>query len=291
VIKRHTWGHVLKLATCCLAGASLVAFSATTLPNRADSVKFAVIGDAGTGEKPQLEIAAQMLERRAEVAYDLVLMVGDNFYGAQRPADLEKKFGLPYAALLKAGVSFRAALGNHDQAATVNYDPIAMEGRRYYTYVKGNVRFLVLDTNVIDASQLAWADGVLRAAREPWKIAYFHHPLYSNAGRHGSAVDVRVLIEPLLLAHGVQVVFAGHDHIYERLKPQKGIHHFVVGSSGQLRRGDLRTSATTAAGFDQDQAFLLVEISGDELFFEAISRKGVVVDSGQIRRGPTGPGR
>jgi hypothetical protein len=290
VIKRHTWRGALKLASWCLAGAALAAFSGTTLPNRADSVKFAVIGDAGTGERPQLEIAARMLERRDEVAYDLVLMVGDNFYGAQRPADLEKKFGLPYAALLNAGVSFRAALGNHDQAATVNYHPIAMDGRRYYTYVKGNVRFLVLDTNVIDAPQLAWAETVLRDAREPWKIAYFHHPLYSNAGRHGSAVDVRVLIEPLLLAHGVRVVFSGHDHIYERLKPQKGIDYFVVGSSGQLRRGDLRKSATTAAGFDQDQAFLLVEISGDELFFEAISRTGVVVDSGQIRRVATSPG-
>jgi hypothetical protein len=92
------------------------------------------------------------------------------------------------------------------------------------------------------------------------------------------------MLEPLLVKYGVQMVFAGHDHIYERLKPQQGIHHFVVGSSGQLRKGDLQPSATTAAGFDQDQAFLLVEIDGLELFFQAISRTGLTVDSGHIRR-------
>jgi hypothetical protein len=82
----------------------------------------------------------------------------------------------------------------------------------------------------------------------------------------------------------VDVVFSGHDHIYERLKPQKGIHYFLAGSSGQLRKGDLRRSETTAAGFDADQAFMLVEIAGSELFFETISRTGVVVDAGAISR-------
>jgi hypothetical protein len=83
------------------------------------------------------------------------------------------------------------------------------------------------------------------------------------------------------------VVFAGHEHIYERLVPQKGITYFVNGAGGQLRRGDLRRSATTAAGFDQDQSFMLVEIEGDRLSFRTISRTGATVDSGVIGRRPT----
>jgi hypothetical protein len=79
-------------------------------------------------------------------------------------------------------------------------------------------------------------------------------------------------------------VFSGHDHIYERIKPQKGITYFVNGSSGELRKGDTRPSAMTAAYFDQDQAFSLVEISGDEMFFQARSRAGRTVDGGVIRR-------
>ena len=88
----------------------------------------------------------------------------------------------------------------------------------------------------------------------------------------------------LLVKHGVNVVFAGHDHIYERSTPQKGITHFVEGASGELRRGDVQRSAATAAYFDRDQSFLLVEIDGDDLFFEAVARTGAIVDSGSTRR-------
>ena len=272
------------LAELLLAAVAVAALPASILPNAADSLKIAVIGDNGTGKQPQFDVAGQMTSFHKEFPYDLVLMVGDNFYKSQRPDELEKKFSRPYGPLLRAGVVFRAALGNHDEVSTINYAPIGMNGERYYTYTRGPVRFVVLDTNVLDAPQLDWADGTLRAATEPWKIAYFHHPLYCNAGRHGSNVDLRVRLEPLLLKYGVQVVFSGHDHVYERLKPQKGIHYFVVGSSGQLRKGDLRRSDSTAAGFDQDQAFLAAEISTDRLHFQVISRTGATVDSGEIRR-------
>jgi hypothetical protein len=99
-------------------------------------------------------------------------------------------------------------------------------------------------------------------------------------------VSLRVALEPLLTKGGVNVVFAGHDHVYERLTPQKGIAHFVAGSSGQLRRGDIRPSAMTAAFYDQEQAFMLVEIDNDQMFFQAVSRTGALVDSGVIERIP-----
>ena len=254
------------------------------LPNSPGSLKFAVIGDNGTGDRPQLELADQMAARHRQFPYDLVLMVGDNFYGSQKPADRIKKFDLPYKALLDAGVTFRAALGNHDEVSTVNYPPLNMGGQRYYTFARPSVRFVVLDTNELDSAQMRWANETLQQAREHWRIVYFHHPIYCNAGRHGANVDVRVLLEPLLVKYGVHVVFSGHDHVYERLKPQRGIHYFVTGSGGMLRRGDLKRSETTAAGFDQDLAFTLVEISGDDLHFETVSRTGATVDSGHIRR-------
>jgi Calcineurin-like phosphoesterase len=271
-------------AIATLAGAVLAAGPGALLPNVADSVKLAVIGDHGSGNRSQDEVAAQMAIEQRQFAFDLVLMVGDNFYGSQAPADLLRKFARPYAPLLEAGVTFQAALGNHDDMSTINYSPINMHGQRYYTYARKNVRFIVLDTNVLDDAQLTWADAALQRSSEPWKVAYFHHPLYGNAGRHGSNVDLRVRLEPLLLKHGVKAVFSGHDHVYERLKPQKGIHYFVVGSGGKLRKGDLRRSDTTAAGFDQDNAFMLVEIAGDDLHFQVISRTGATVDSGLIRR-------
>ncbi len=279
--------RVLSLLLVAAAGAASGLATSTSLPARAESLKFAVIGDNGTGKRPQYDVARQMALARDAFPFDLVLMVGDNFYGSQTPSDLLAKFDEPYRPLLGAGVEFRAALGNHDEPASVHYKPLGMQGLRYYTFVRGNVRFVVLDTNFVDPTQLRWADETLKASQEEWKICIFHHPIYGNAGRHGSNLELRVLLEPMLIRHGVQVVFSGHDHVYERLKPQKGIQYFVTGSSGQLRKGDLEPSDSTAAGFDQDQAFLLVEIDGAEMFFEAISRTGTTVDSGRTRRGPS----
>ena len=225
-----------------------------------------------------------MADAHREFPYDLVLMLGDNFYGSQRSADLVKKFELPYKLLLDAGVRFQAAIGNHDEPDSVDYPPLNMGGRRYYTFARRNVRFFVLDTNALDPPQLRWLETELKAAREAWKISYFHHPLYSSVGRHGSAVDIRLLLEPLFLKYAVHVVFSGHDHAYERLKPQHGIHYFVSGAGGKLRKGDLGRSEDTAVGFDQDQSFMLVEIGDDELFFQVVTRTGLTVDSGVIRR-------
>jgi 3',5'-cyclic AMP phosphodiesterase CpdA len=274
----------LALTGACIAAASLFAAPPLLLPNNPESLKFVVIGDNGTGTRPEFQIAEQMARLYRQFRYELVLMVGDNFYGSQKTADLERKFAEPFKLLLDAGVTFQAALGNHDQAATIDYPPINMGGQRYYTYARKNVRFFVLDTNVMDATQLRWAESSMQQAREDWKVAYFHHPLYGNAGRHGANVDLRVLLEPLLIKYGVQVVFSGHDHVYERLKPQRSIYYFVTGSGGQLREGDLQKSDATAAGFDQDQAFLAAEIAGDGMHFQVVSRTGATVDSGRIQR-------
>jgi 3',5'-cyclic AMP phosphodiesterase CpdA len=250
------------------------------------SLKFAVVGDAGTGEKPQYDIGDRMWEARATFPFDLVLLLGDNMYGRQEPPDFVDKFQRPYKRLLDAGVTFYATLGNHDQPTNRNYPPFNMGGERYYTFLRNDVRFVVLDSNLLDPAQLAWAEDTLANAREPWRIVYFHHPLYSDGGRHGSNVELRVLLEPLLLKYGVPVVFAGHEHIYERTRPQKGITYFVCGSGGQLRKGDVHPTAMTAAAFDQDRSFMLVEIAGEQMFFRVISRTGDVVDSGVIDRRP-----
>lgn len=278
-----------KLMLVALAFAAAVATTMRAQPSLVPgpsgaSVKFAVIGDNGTGKKPQYEVGEQLNAARAAFPFEFVVMVGDNLYGTQEPQDFVEKFERPYAPLIEAGVRFYAALGNHDRPENRFYPGFNMNGARYYTHVKQYVRFIVLDTNLLDAPQLAWAEDVLRGASEPWKIAVFHHPLYSNAKRHGSNVELRVVLEPLLTRYGVTVAFSGHEHVYERLKPQKGITYFTQGSSGQLRKGDMRSAADTAAAFDEDQSFTLVDVTGDRMTFRTVSRTGRVVDAGVIER-------
>ncbi len=256
------------------------------LPNLPESLKFAVIGDNGTGDRAEYDVGRQMVAAHGHFPFELVLMLGDNLYGRQQPQDFVDKFERPYTALLQAGVTFYATLGNHDNQSNRFYKNFNMGGARYYTFARQNVRFFVLDSNQMDPKQRAWLEEVLQQSQDDWKICYFHHPIYSDGGRHGSDVSLRVALEPVFVKYGVNVVFSGHDHIYERLKPQNGIVYFVVGSSGQLRQGDVKPSAMTAAYFDQDEVFLLIEIHNDDFFFDALSRTGTIVDAGVIHRRP-----
>jgi hypothetical protein len=283
-MRRRSLGLVL--VPWLALGALALAGAAPQLPRVPDSLKFAVIGDNGNGSREQMEIAQQMVAARTSFVFDLVLMCGDNLYGSQQPADFVEKFGRPYASLRTAGVLFYAALGNHDNPDNRNYPPFNMGGQRYYSFVRKHVRFIVLDSNEMDRTQLDWFERSLQTAQEDWKIVVFHHPLYSDGRRHGSNVELRVILEPLLVKYGVHVVFSGHEHFYERLVPQKGVAYFIEGSSGQLRKGNVKPSATTAAYYDQDQTFMLVEIAGDDMFFQTISRAGATVDRGAVSRRP-----
>jgi len=262
-----------------------VAQEAPLLPNRPGSLKFAAIGDNGTGDQPQYDVAAQMERWHQRFGFDMVIMLGDNLYGSQQPVDFVQKFERPYKPLLDAGVKFYASLGNHDDQRNDTYTLFNMNGQRYYSFVRSDVRFFVLDTNFLDPLQLVWLERQLASATEPWKIAYFHHPLYSDGGRHGSEVELRVKLEPLFIRYGINLVYSGHDHIYERIKPQHGIYYFVSGAGGQLRPGDLKRSDLTAAGFDRDRSFMLNEIDGTDLYFQVVSRTGQIVDDGVIHRG------
>lgn len=276
------------------AGAALVlaaaAFSGSAtdraLPLKPGSVRFAVIGDSGTGERAQYEIGARMAAFHREFPFTFVLMLGDNLYGSQGPADYVRKFERPYGPLLQEGVRFFAALGNHDSPNQRFYRLFNMGGERYYTFTdpSGHVRFFALDSTYLDRGQLAWLERALNTSPEAWKIAFFHHPLYSSGRRHGPDLGLRAALEPLFVTYGVDVVFSGHEHFYERLRPQHGIHYFISGAAGQLRRGNIRPSAATARGFDQDRHFLLVEVAGDELYFQAVARDGSTVDAGSFTR-------
>jgi predicted phosphodiesterase len=253
------------------------------LPNQGQ-VRFAVIGDMGTASRAQLEGGRQMSLFRQKFPFSFVITVGDNILGSETAADFKRKFEAPYAQLLSAGVKFYASLGNHDNPEQRNYGPFSMGGQRYYTFrTSEGVRFFALDSNYLDAEQLAWLEKELSSSNSAWKIAFFHHPLYSSGRTHGSSLDLRKMLEPLFVKYGVNVVFSGHDHIYERIKPQKGISYFVAGSAGSLRKGDYRRpQAFSVTGYDRDFVFMLVEIDGPKLHFQAITRTGQTVDLGVI---------
>jgi len=254
------------------------------LPQEQKSVGFAVIGDSGTGGTAQYQVAQEMEKCRQKTSFDFVLMLGDNIYGGKSQQDFERKFELPYKPLLDAGVKFYASIGNHDNPNERLYKPFNMRGARYYSFKKGNATFFALDSNYMDREQLDWLELQLQNSNSPWKICYFHHALYSDGRFHGPDLDLRALLTPLFEKYGVNVVLSGHDHVYERIKPENGTYYFVLGNSGELRYHNLKPSADMVAGFDTDRDFMLVEIAGDKFYFQTISRTGQVVDYGELER-------
>jgi predicted phosphodiesterase len=278
------------LVTAAIAAAVLTAAAAgqqLTLPNqKSNSVHFAVLGDTGTGSSSQQRVADRLAAMRNQFPFEIVLLLGDNLYGGSSDRDYATKFEKPYAALLKNNVKFYAALGNHDDTNERFYKPFNMNDERYYTFkpAGASVRFFALDTNYLDTEQLAWLEKELAGSKSDWKIMFFHHPLYSSGGTHGSALGIRKTLEPLFVKYGVDIVFAGHDHFYERIKPQQGIYHFVSGGAAKLRTGDIRRSDITAKGYDSGYHFMLVELLPDAAHFQVISDQGTTVDSGVLPR-------
>jgi hypothetical protein len=94
----------------------------------------------------------------------------------------------------------------------------------------------------------------------------------------------RASLEPLLVTHGVNVVFSGHEHIYQRSTLVGGVQYFVSGGAGSLRPGDGARTSYIARTYSGDYHFMLVEIEGDLLHFQAISRTGRTIDAGTLSR-------
>ena len=268
---------------------------------RPGSLKFAVIGDSGRWSTEQRQTAAQLGTEREGFPFDFVLMLGDNNYGDGSPGSYVPRFEEPFKPLLDANVKFYAAVGNHDQGPQLNYPLFNMSGHRYYTFERtagvvppvvgdmGNrVRFFAVDTVNLDAEQMVWLDRELSESKADWKIVYMHHPLYSSGRYAFSSALLRRTLEQTLIEHQVDVVFSGHEHLYERMRPQSGVMYFVSGAAGSVRTGDLRPSSHQAKGYDGDLSFMLVEIAGNTLYFQAVNRIGERIDEGKlVRRKPS----
>src|SRR5262245_14391918 len=256
-----------------------------------DKTRFAVIGDWGTGDRDEIGVANQIFAAHQRKPFDFVICAGDNIYPNGNARYFAKNFERPFANLLKDRVKFYAVLGNHDveegRQEQCEYPLFNMGGQNYYKIEAGNglAEFYMLDSNDFGGSQIAWLENSLPVSQAKWKIAIFHHPIYSSGKRHGSATGLRTRLEPLFTRYGVNIGISGHDHIYERTKPQKGINYFVSGAAGKVRRGDVnRASGLSAASFDDDNHFMTFEISGTEASFQAISESGRVVDNGIVKQ-------
>lgn len=199
----------------------------------AEPFRFAVIGDFGTGEQDQINVAERMCRWRQKRSFDLVVTTGDNVYPEGQASRFDAAFFKPYACLLDEGVRFRATLGNHDVltdngAPELNEPAFGMK-KRNYVVRKGGVRFVMVDSTNL---RKGWLRRRLPAQEgDRWTVVAFHFPVYSS-GPHGSTPGFRPGLPRMFRRNGVDLVLTGHDHHYEATKRLKGIRYVVTGGGG-----------------------------------------------------------
>lgn len=263
-------------------------------PTSPDRLRFAALGDNGSGGRHAMAVAERMAETYRGEPFEFVSLLGDICYYGNFAERYEDVFRRPMGPLLDAGVGFELAIGNHDAAlrhSDEGIEEITAElsllgtPSRYYVTTHGPVDLFYLDSSVPgvfgpdSATQWEWLDDTLASSTNQWKIVALHHPLYSS-GRHGSTVGARERVEPILARRHVDLVLAGHDHNYERTHPQHGVTH--VTSGGGCKTTAVGHSRFTAAAVSILQ-FLLVDIDGDRLTASCVAVDGAIADRFELR--------
>lgn len=279
--------HVESLAPAsyyCYAIAGLtnrIGFRTAPPPGGDASVRFAVFGDSGDGGVGQAAVRDQLQSLPA----DLILHTGDVAYETGTLDQFEQRFFRVYQRMLESVPIFPIA-GNHEHYST-GAGPFlevfdlpengSEAGREYwYSFDFGDVHFVGLDTEQLGAEQEAWLERDLSQSHRRWTVVYFHRPPFS-AGYHGNAADVEQAFVPILQSHRVPIVFAGHEHSYERTRPIGGVTYVITGGGGKRLRAVGSSDSTVKS---QSVLHLMeVEVHGASMHVRAIDVSGTEIDA------------
>jgi len=259
-----------------------------------DAYAFVVIGDTQSNPAVSAVIATHAWAARP----DFAVIAGDLVGTGPNKAHWTKQF-FPSMKPLIERVAFFPVLGNHEQDAKFYYDYVSLpDPEFYYTFVYGNAQFFMLDSNREvgpGSDQYAWLEKQLAACQSEWKFVVYHHPSYSSdendygdmwKGRstHGD-LRVRRLV-PLYDRYGVDIVWNGHIHSYERTWPLRGnkvsddpgTTYIVTGGGG----GGLETPGPIRPFFQnyvrRGHHYCFVAVAGRRLEFKAFDVENRLYD-------------
>jgi 3',5'-cyclic AMP phosphodiesterase CpdA len=260
-------------------------FRTAPLADTDQKVRFAAFGDSGHGGTDQFAVREQL----HTVALDLVIHTGDLAYVNGTRREIEQHYFGVYERLIQSFPVFPAA-GNHDYA-TEGAAPFreafalptnaSMAPERWYSFNWGPVHFVALDTQRIGPEQVEWLERDLASHDRAWTVVYGHHPPYSS-GSHGSDAQMQEHFVPVFEDYGVDVVFSGHDHNYERTLAIDGVRYVVTGGGGRGTRG-VGQSEFTAFSLPVAH-FVYVSADPQQLTLHAIDASGDEFDQMRIRR-------
>jgi len=295
--------------TIALPSRVLAAASCRTAKPAGKSFTFLAFGDSGLGGPEQYRLAARMIDYRP----DFIVHTGDLIYPGGERWRYRERFFEPYAALIRE-LPFWPSLGNHDVGKRNKGQPFrdvfdlpengpATQPPEYnYWFDYADARFVVINSNVgieVLRDEVApWCEQVLGSAKARWKFAVFHHPPYTN-GKYAPNTNEQSTLVPAFERTGVDIVFCGHDHLYERTVPMRGgapadggVVYVVSGAGGaELYKLKKDMPSYYAASYDGTHGFTVISIDGDALTLRQVDIDGRTIDdwSTTKKAGPRSP--
>jgi len=293
-------------------------FTFRTAPAKPEPVRFAVYGDTRSNPKYHARVAQAVRAHRPA----FVLHTGDYATDGRERAQWVQQFFTPAAELLRE-CPILPVMGTHERNFPAFYDyfapprdlvwldrvrgdPLAARaGGAWFAWSYGEVDFFILNCYLptkADSPQVRWLADALAASRGAWRIAAIHEPFFSS-GDHGGAEKLRETLLPLLLQGGVDVVFAGHEHLYERTVAlsdgDEATGHAlveIVAGGGGVKLHKVRPGGPWSAYATSQRHFCIVGVEGDALVVTAYSETHEPIDTlvlakrgGRRDFGPTVP--
>jgi PKD repeat protein len=243
--------------------------------------RFVAYGDSRTFASSHAAVVNAIIAR----APRLVLHTGDLVRDGTVASYWQTELFDPARPLLRT-TPFYAALGNHEDHAAYYYSYFSTPagggtgGEQWYSFDYGSVHFVSVDTSgdySSGSAQYNWLVNDLRSTTAEWIVVFTHYPAYSS-GVHGGDPTVQSRLVPLFEQYGVDMVFCGHDHIYER-SYKNGIYYFVTGGGG----AELYSWGQTPNPYRQfsKSAYhhITVDINGNTATIKARTNDGVAFDT------------
>jgi len=248
----------------------------TTFPVSSDTFAFVAFGDTRSDSVAHQSVIDRM------TAYDFVFAthVGDLVNDGNSTSDWRTFFNVE--GTLLQSKHLLPVIGNHESPYWP-YDTLFLlpDCEDYYSLNYGNAHYIMLNTEMdLCGAQRNWLINDLTVVNNDttidWIFVSFHRPPYSS-GNHGSMLDVRDAWCSIFEQYGVDIVFAGHDHDYERTKSINDVVYVVTGGGGAPLR-QVGYSWFTAYS-ESTYQFCLINITDKKLILRAIKPEGVVFDS------------
>ncbi|MFN8626002.1 MAG: metallophosphoesterase family protein [Candidatus Binatia bacterium] len=232
---------------------------------------------------------------------DLVLHTGDLTLDGRQHKRWLTEFFAPAKSLF-SDTPLYATMGNHEANAHWFYDFFSLPPpENYYSFDYGNTHFIVLDSyanvkgvadfGVIgkDSAEYRWLVNDLKSSKAKWKIVTLHHPIYDSSFQSDpGSLQLRQLLSPLFEQYGVDLVFNGHDHLYERSYPMRagkvdlkhGIPYITSGGGGaELHQFLQRKKAEFVVTGQVVPHYCVVAVANGLLEMKVFDLDGRLIDS------------